>query len=133
MMLGSKGILTPLIPDCYVLCTLAIFKNIRNLLIFLRKMATYSYFWRVKRSKILLQASLYRLSDLLTLVSLNAYPINATYSSISFANVSRLLLQKSGFVRSMSAIFAVSSTEQVAVAFNSALYFGTKLSPSFWN
>jgi len=23
MMLGSKGILTPLIPDCYVLCTLA--------------------------------------------------------------------------------------------------------------
>jgi len=35
MMLGSKGILTPLIPDCYVLCTLAIFKNIRNPLIFL--------------------------------------------------------------------------------------------------
>ena len=26
-MLGSKGILPPLIPDCYVLCTLAIFKN----------------------------------------------------------------------------------------------------------
>ena len=26
-MLGSKGILTPLIPDCYVLCTLAILKN----------------------------------------------------------------------------------------------------------
>ena len=24
MMFGSKGILTPLIPDCYVLCTLAI-------------------------------------------------------------------------------------------------------------
>ena len=24
MMLGAKGILTPLIPDCYVLCTLAI-------------------------------------------------------------------------------------------------------------
>jgi len=35
MMLGSKGILTPLIPDCYVLCTLAILKNIRNPLIFL--------------------------------------------------------------------------------------------------
>ncbi len=69
MMLGAKGILTPLIPDCYVLCTLAIFKNIRNLLIFLRKMATYSCFWRVKRSKILLQASLHRLSDLLTLIS----------------------------------------------------------------
>ena len=34
-MLGSKGILTPLIPDCYVLCTLAILKNIRNPLIFL--------------------------------------------------------------------------------------------------
>jgi len=33
MMLWSKGILTPLIPDCYVLCTLAILKNIRNLLI----------------------------------------------------------------------------------------------------
>ena len=27
-MLGPKGILTPLIPDCYVLCTLAILKNI---------------------------------------------------------------------------------------------------------
>ena len=26
-MLGSKGILTPLIPDCYVLCTLAILKT----------------------------------------------------------------------------------------------------------
>ena len=34
MMLGAKGILTPLIPDCYVLCTLAILKNIRNPLIF---------------------------------------------------------------------------------------------------
>ena len=27
-MLGPKGILPPLIPDCYVLCTLAILKNI---------------------------------------------------------------------------------------------------------
>ena len=71
MMLGSKSILTPLIPDCYVLCTLAIFKNIRNPLIFLWKMATYSYFWRVKSSKSLLQASLHRLFDLLTLVSYN--------------------------------------------------------------
>jgi len=35
MMLGSKGILTLLIPDCYVLCTLVILKNIRNPLIFL--------------------------------------------------------------------------------------------------
>ena len=33
MMLGSKGILTPLIPDCYVLCTRAIFKNIRNVIL----------------------------------------------------------------------------------------------------
>ena len=27
MMLGSKGILPPLIPNCYVLCTLAILKT----------------------------------------------------------------------------------------------------------
>ena len=27
MMLGSKGILTPLIPNCYVLCTPAILKT----------------------------------------------------------------------------------------------------------
>ena len=26
-MFGSKGFLTPLIPDCYVICTPAIFKN----------------------------------------------------------------------------------------------------------
>ncbi len=33
MMLGSKGILTPLIPNCYVLCTLAILmKKMRNFL-----------------------------------------------------------------------------------------------------
>ena len=50
-------------------------KNIRNSLIFLQKMATYSCFWRVKRSKILLQASLHRISDLLTLVSY--YPITS--------------------------------------------------------
>ena len=68
-MLGSKGILTPMIPDCSVLRTPAIIKNILNSLIFLRKMATYSCFWRVPRSKILLQASLRRTSDLLTLVS----------------------------------------------------------------
>ena len=69
MMLGSKGILTPLIPDCSALCAPAILKNIHNSLIFLRKMATYSCFWRVPSSKILLQASLHRISDLLTLVS----------------------------------------------------------------
>ena len=32
---GQKVFLPPLIPDCYVLCTLAILKNIRNPLIFL--------------------------------------------------------------------------------------------------
>ena len=52
-------------------------KNIRNPLIFLQKMAPYSCFWRVPRSKILLQASLRWISDLLTLVSfkLNLYII----------------------------------------------------------
>ena len=64
-----KYILPPMIPDCFVLCTLAILKNIHNSLIFLRKMATYSCFWRVPRSKILLQASLLQISDLLTLIS----------------------------------------------------------------
>lgn len=44
-------------------------KNIRNSLIFLQKMAPYSCFWRVPNSKILLQASLRRISDLLTLIS----------------------------------------------------------------
>jgi len=51
MMLGAKGILPPLIPDCYVLCTFAILKNIRNPLIFLWKMATYSCFWRSRGQK----------------------------------------------------------------------------------
>ena len=68
-MLGAKNILTPLIPDCSVLRTLTILKNIRNPLIFLRKMATYSCFWRVPSSEIFLQASLRQISDLLTLVS----------------------------------------------------------------
>ena len=44
-------------------------KNIRNPLIFLQKMAPYSCFGRVTSSKILLQASLHRIYDLLTLVS----------------------------------------------------------------
>ena len=44
-------------------------KNIRNPLIFLQKMASYSCFWRVPSSKILMQASLHRIYDLLTLVS----------------------------------------------------------------
>ena len=44
-------------------------KNIRNPLIFLQKMASYSCFWWVPSSQILLQASLHRIYDLLTLVS----------------------------------------------------------------
>ena len=44
-------------------------KNIRNPLIFLQKMASYSCFWRIPSSKILLQARLHRIYDLLTLVS----------------------------------------------------------------
>ena len=52
MMSGSKSILTPLIPDCSVLRTLTILKNIRNPLIFLRKMATYSCFWQIPSSEI---------------------------------------------------------------------------------
>ena len=44
-------------------------KNIRNPLIFLQKMASYSCFWRVPSSKILLQASLHRIYDLLILIS----------------------------------------------------------------
>ena len=50
-------------------------KNIRNPLIFLQKMAPYSCFWRVPSSKILLQASLHRIYDLLTLVSSNSINI----------------------------------------------------------
>ena len=44
-------------------------KNIRNPLIFLQKMASYSCFWRVPSSKILLHASPHRILDILTLVS----------------------------------------------------------------
>ena len=69
MMLGSKGLLPPLIPDCSALRALTILKNIRNPLIFLRKMASYSCFWRVPRLKILMQASLHQISNLLALVS----------------------------------------------------------------
>ena len=63
MMLGAKGFLPPLlIPDYYVLCTPAIFKNIRNPLIFLRKMAAYSCFWRVRRSKIVNKAKIKKIN-----------------------------------------------------------------------
>ena len=65
---GQK-LLPPLIPDCSAPRAPAMLKNIRNSLIFLKKMATYSCFWRVTRSKILLQASLRRTPDLLTLIS----------------------------------------------------------------
>src|SRR5699024_752523 len=66
---GGKRYFAPMITDCSVLRTLTILTNIHNPLIFLRKMATYSCFWRVPRSKILSQASLHRILDLLTLVS----------------------------------------------------------------
>ena len=56
-----------LIPGCSALRAPATFKSIRNPLIFLRKMATYSCFWRAKRSKLLLQASLRRSSGLFSL------------------------------------------------------------------
>ena len=77
MMVGSKGILTPLIPNCYVLCTPAILKTfvIRS---FFSKMAPYSCFWRVPSSKILLQASLRQISDLLTLISEYLYKTSFT-------------------------------------------------------
>ena len=87
-MLGSKGILTPLIPDCSVLRTLTILKNIRNPLIFLRKMATYSCFWRVPSSEIFLQASLRQISDLLTLVSYSI--LNHELFQISLAEDQRI-------------------------------------------
>ena len=57
-----------LIPGCSALRAPATFKSIRNPLIFLRKMAAYSCFWRAKRSKLLLQASLRRSSGLFPLV-----------------------------------------------------------------
>ena len=91
-MLGSKGILTPLIPDCSALYAPAIFKNIRNSLIFLWKMATYSCFWRVPRSKILLQASLRRTSDLLTLVSYNCITDTWHRHSIPYTHVFTMCL-----------------------------------------
>ena len=50
-------------------------KNIRNPLIFLQKMASYSCFWWVPRLQILRQASLHRIYDLLTLVS-SSYVVN---------------------------------------------------------
>ena len=48
-------------------------KNIRNPLIFLQKMASYSCFGRGPRSKILLQARLRRIFDLFPLVSSYIY------------------------------------------------------------
>ena len=63
----SKALVISLIPGCSALRAPATFKSIRNPLIFLRKMAAYSYFWRAKRSKLLLQASLRRSSGLFSL------------------------------------------------------------------
>ena len=79
-----KKYFAPLTPDCFVLCTLAIFKNIHNSLIFLRKMAAYSCFWRVPRTEILLQASLHRIFVLLTLVS--SYHISTLFSLLFSEN-----------------------------------------------
>ena len=50
-MLGSKGILTPLIPDCSVLRTLTILKNIRNSLIFFEKWLLTHVFGRSQVQK----------------------------------------------------------------------------------
>ena len=57
-------------------------KNIRNSLIFLQKMATYSCFLRVPSSKILLQASLHRILDLLTLVSYHLFKKSVSSDTI---------------------------------------------------
>ena len=70
--------------NCSALRALTILKNIHNPLIFLRKMATYSCFWRVLRSKLLLQASLHRTLDLFTLV----YTIHVNYlAAAAFASL----------------------------------------------
>ena len=111
-MLGSKGLLTPLIPDCSALRALTILKNIRNPLIFLRKMASYSCFWRVPRLKIFMQASLHQISNLLTLVSCHdvARPLAVlTLHSFEFAAVLSPwpYLQKTGaeFIYSIPRLF----------------------------
>ena len=69
-------------------------KNIRNPLIFLQKMASYSCFWRVPSSKILLQASLRRISDLLTLVSFksDSYRICMCSQVFCFCKVLNVLM-----------------------------------------
>ncbi len=71
MMLGAKGILPPLIPNCYVLCTLAILKTFVIRSFFFKKWLLTHVFGGYPSSKILLQASLHRIYDLLTLVSCN--------------------------------------------------------------
>ena len=58
-----------MIPDCSVLCTLAILKNIHNSLIFFAENGCLFMFWAGPKVKIFLQANLHRISDLLTLVS----------------------------------------------------------------
>ena len=69
-------------------------KNIRNPLIFLQKMASYSCFWRAPRSKLLLQASLRRISDLLTLVSFksDSYRICMCSQVFCFCKVLNVLM-----------------------------------------
>ena len=63
----GKRYLTPLISDCYVLCTL-LSQNIHKYFLFFRKSGCTSCFWRIKRSKVSFN-SLHQLSDLLPLVS----------------------------------------------------------------
>ena len=99
MMLEAKGLLTPLIPDCSELRALTILKNIRNPLIFLRKMASYSCFWRVPRLKILMQASLHQISNLLALVS--CHLVNSAID-LTEARRTRPERTMSGVVRGMA-------------------------------
>ena len=74
-------------------------KNIRNPLIFLQKMASYSCFWRVPSSKILLQASLHRIYDLLTLVS------SYNLSTLLFFEYEAVLLSKNMAISIMMPLF----------------------------
>ena len=67
-MLGSKGI-PPSDTELLRALHSRNSKNIRKPLTFLQKMASYSCFWRIPSSKILLQASLHLIYDLLILIS----------------------------------------------------------------
>ncbi len=130
---GLFPLVISLIPGCSALRAPATFKSIRNPLIFLRKMATYSCFWRAKRSKLLLQASLRRSSGLFPLVislipGCSALRAPATFKSIRNpliflrkmaayscfwrAKRSKLLLQAS--LRRSSGLFSLGIMQTVA-------------------